>query len=58
MPIKATRTLLTGSTFNGSLSDAKFRTDANFGFEVPVEVAGVDPEILTPRETWAEQRRL
>jgi phosphoenolpyruvate carboxykinase (ATP) len=54
MPIKATRTLLTAA-LNGSLKDAEFRTDANFGFEVPVSVEGVDATILTPRETWADK---
>ncbi|WP_395173399.1 phosphoenolpyruvate carboxykinase [Roseibium alexandrii] len=54
MPIKATRTLLQAA-LSGDLSNAEFRTDANFGFEVPVEVAGVDTEILTPRDTWADK---
>jgi len=54
MPIKATRTLLTAA-LSGSLKDAEFRTDANFGFEVPVSVSGVDASILTPRDTWADK---
>lgn len=54
MPIKATRSLLTAA-LDGSLNDAEFRTDANFGFEVPVAVDGVDTKILTPRDTWADQ---
>jgi phosphoenolpyruvate carboxykinase (ATP) len=54
MPIKATRTLLTAA-LNGSLKEAEFRTDANFGFQVPVSVEGVDDTILTPRETWADK---
>ena len=54
MPIKATRTLLTAA-LNGSLKEAQFRTDANFGFDVPVSVEGVDDKILTPRETWADK---
>ena len=53
MPIKATRSLLTAA-LDGSLNDADFRTDANFGFSVPVEVSGVDTSILTPRSTWAD----
>ena len=53
MPIKATRTLLTAA-LDGSLRDAEFRTDANFGFDVPTEVPGVDTRILTPRDTWAD----
>ncbi|MBO6510317.1 MAG: phosphoenolpyruvate carboxykinase [Roseibium sp.] len=54
MPIKATRALLQAA-LSGDLKDAEFRTDANFGFEVPVAVDGVDSQILTPRETWADK---
>jgi len=53
MPIKATRALL-NAALDGSLNDAEFRTDPNFGFEVPVAVAGVDSAILDPRGTWAD----
>src|SRR5690606_24768525 len=53
MPIKATRALLTAA-LDGSLSDATFRRDPNFGFEVPVAVPGVDPALLDPRATWAD----
>jgi len=54
MPIKATRALLTAA-LNGSLNDAEFRIDGNFGFSVPVAVAGVDGSILNPRDTWADK---
>ncbi|MEO5867342.1 MAG: phosphoenolpyruvate carboxykinase [Sphingomonas sp.] len=54
MPIKATRALL-NAALDGSLNDAEFRTDPNFGFKVPVAVAGVDSHILDPRETWANK---
>jgi phosphoenolpyruvate carboxykinase (ATP) len=59
MPIKATRALL-GAALDGSLNEAEFRTDANFGFAVPVAVEGVDsaildPNILDPRATWADK---
>ena len=53
MPIKATRALLTAA-LNGELKKAEFRTDANFGFQVPVAVPGVDATILDPRSTWAD----
>jgi len=51
MPIKATRALLTAA-LDGSLSEATFRKDANFGFDVPVTGPGVDAGLLDPRSTW------
>jgi len=54
MPIKATRALL-AAALDGSLKDAEFRTDPNFGFEVPVLVSGVEASILDPRETWSDK---
>lgn len=54
MPIKATRALL-NAALDGSLNEAEFRTDPNFGFAVPVAVPGVDSAILDPRETWADK---
>ena len=54
MPIDATRRLLS-SALDGSLLDAKMRVDENFGFEVPLEVNGVDKIILTPRDTWEDK---
>jgi len=53
MPIKATRALL-NAALDGSLNDAEFRKDRNFGFDVPVSVEGVDNGILDPRSTWAD----
>ena len=53
MPIKATRALL-NAALDGSLNDAEFRKDVNFGFDVPVLVSGVDSAILDPRTTWAD----
>ncbi|MBO9407938.1 phosphoenolpyruvate carboxykinase [Shimia sp. R10_1] len=54
MPIKATRALLTAA-LDGSLNHVEFRKDANFGFEVPVSVPGVDDSLLDPRGTWADK---
>jgi phosphoenolpyruvate carboxykinase (ATP) len=51
MPIKVTRALLSAA-LDGSLNGASFRTDAHFGFAVPVSVPGVDDRILDPRSTW------
>ncbi|WP_265563114.1 phosphoenolpyruvate carboxykinase [Sphingomicrobium arenosum] len=54
MPIKATRALL-DAALDGSLKDAEFRKDPNFGFAVPVAVPGVDSAILDPRSTWDDK---
>jgi phosphoenolpyruvate carboxykinase (ATP) len=53
MPIAATRALLSAA-LGGSLANARFRKDPTFGFEVPVEVPGVDSALLDPRSTWAD----
>jgi phosphoenolpyruvate carboxykinase (ATP) len=55
MPIKATRALL-AAALDGSLKSASFRTDPNFGFEVPLAAPGVDSALLDPRETWSDKR--
>jgi phosphoenolpyruvate carboxykinase (ATP) len=53
MPIAATRALLRAA-LDGELDDVEYRTDPIFGFEVPVEVPGVDSTLLDPRSTWSE----
>jgi len=53
MPIKATRALL-NAALDGSLNAATFKKDPNFGFEVPVEVAGVETRLLDPRGAWVD----
>src|SRR5438045_9474188 len=52
MPIKETRALL-NAALDGSLKNAEFRKDPNFGFEVRVAVPGGDSKLLDPRGTWA-----
>ena len=39
----------------GSLASAKTKRDPVFGFEVVTECPGVSPEILWPRDTWADK---
>ena len=51
MPIKVTRNLLT-AVLDGSLRNAKFRTDPYFGFSVPTSVPGIEPHLLYPFKTW------
>jgi phosphoenolpyruvate carboxykinase (ATP) len=54
MPIRATRALL-AAALDGSLARADFRRDANFGFDVPMAVPGVDATLLDPRATWQDK---
>jgi len=54
MPIKVTRALLTAA-LDGSLRDAKFRTDPYFGFAVPTSLPGVPADILDPVTTWKDK---
>ena len=54
MPIRATRALL-HAALDGSLSEAQFRKDSNFGFDVPVSVPGVAEVLLDPRRTWEDK---
>ncbi|MFP7675792.1 phosphoenolpyruvate carboxykinase [Marivita sp. S0852] len=54
MPIKVTRSLLSAA-LNGSLAEAEFRKDPNFGFEVPIAASGVAEVLLDPRRTWENQ---
>jgi phosphoenolpyruvate carboxykinase (ATP) len=53
MPISATRALL-HAALQGLLRDVRYRRDPIFGFEVPLEVAGVDSKLLDPRSTWRD----
>jgi phosphoenolpyruvate carboxykinase (ATP) len=53
MPIAATRALLRAA-LAGELDGADYRVDPVFGFEVPVEVPGVDAKLLDPRSTWRD----
>src|SRR5437764_11926645 len=53
MPIAATRALL-HAALSGELANVQFRTDELFGFEVPVEVPGVDAQLPDPRATWRD----
>ncbi|MFN2629138.1 MAG: phosphoenolpyruvate carboxykinase (ATP) [Gaiellaceae bacterium] len=53
IPITATRALL-HAALEGELEGVEFRTDDIFGFEVPIDVPGVDSALLDPRSTWAD----
>ncbi|MAU41409.1 MAG: phosphoenolpyruvate carboxykinase (ATP) [Kordiimonas sp.] len=51
MSIAHTRALL-NAALDGELDTVEFRTDPNFGFDVPTSCAGVPAAILDPRSTW------
>ncbi|MSO43762.1 MAG: phosphoenolpyruvate carboxykinase (ATP) [Thermoleophilia bacterium] len=53
MPIKATR-LLVRAAIAGDLDHAETRQDPIFGLHVPVNVPGVDPALLDPKQTWPD----
>jgi phosphoenolpyruvate carboxykinase (ATP) len=53
MPIAATRALLRAA-LSGELEDVRYREDTLFGFEVPLEVPGVEASLLDPRSTWRD----
>ena len=53
MPIEATRSML-HAALDGHLDEAEFRVDELFGFEIPLEVQGVDSALLDPRGTWRD----
>ncbi|MFG7489423.1 phosphoenolpyruvate carboxykinase [Methylorubrum rhodesianum] len=54
MPIRVTRRLLSAA-LDGSLAQTEFRRDPYFGFSVPVEVPGVETQVLSPVETWTNK---
>ena len=51
--ITHTRTLL-DAALSGALSDAEYRRDPIFGFELPEHCDGVPDNILRPEETWPD----
>jgi phosphoenolpyruvate carboxykinase (ATP) len=53
MKLTDTRKLLQAA-LSGALEHAPMRRDAVFGFEVPLMVAGIDDQILNPRNTWTD----
>ena len=51
--IKNTRHLL-NEALSGNLSNIEMRKDENFGFMIPISIAGIDSSILNPRNTWTD----
>jgi phosphoenolpyruvate carboxykinase (ATP) len=53
MKLSVTRKLLQ-AILSGEIDGAPTRVDANFGFEVPETLEGVDANVLNPRTAWAD----
>jgi phosphoenolpyruvate carboxykinase (ATP) len=51
--LAATRRLVTAA-LSGELDTAGMRVDGNFGFEVPLAVAGLPDRLLDPRANWSD----
>lgn len=56
MKIAYTRAML-NAALNGELDDAETFVDSFFGLSVPKAVNGVPPEVLNPRNTWADKQK-
>jgi phosphoenolpyruvate carboxykinase (ATP) len=52
--LKNTRAII-DAIHSGALKTAKTERDPTFGFEIVTEVPGVPPEILHPRNCWADK---
>ena len=51
MSLKATRALL-NAALEGEFDDVELQVEPTLGVKMPVTCAGVDDEILNPRDTW------
>ncbi|HVE76521.1 MAG TPA: phosphoenolpyruvate carboxykinase (ATP) [Actinomycetota bacterium] len=51
--LPSTRRIISAAV-SGELDRAEMRRDPIFGFDVPVDIEGVDSAILNPRETWKD----
>lgn len=56
MSIKTTRSCI-DAILDGSIELADFKSDPNFGFEVPLALQGVSSKILDIRSTWSDPER-
>ena len=54
MSIKATRACI-DAILDGSIKDASFVEDSNFGFQVPTELPGVPANVCNPRDAWSDK---
>ena len=52
--LKTTRKMLEAA-LSGELANTAYRTDEVFGLQVPLEISGVETELLTPEKTWQDK---
>lgn len=52
--IPTTRAIVT-AIVNGDLRQATYETLPGFKLEIPLEISGVDSQLLNPRKTWKDQ---
>ena len=53
MKLDDTRAILK-AILNGEIEKSQSRKDVNFDFEIPVALAGVNAEVLDPRQSWGD----
>lgn len=54
MSIKNTRKCI-DAILDGSINNVEFATDERFGFQIPKTLGDVPPEVLNPRDSWADK---
>jgi phosphoenolpyruvate carboxykinase (ATP) len=54
MSLKVTRKII-DAVHSGELNSASFEEFPVFGFKIPKSIQGVQPEILMPKNTWADK---
>jgi phosphoenolpyruvate carboxykinase (ATP) len=54
MSLPHTRALVTAA-LDSSLAGAEFTTEQAFGLSIPTSCPGVPPELLNPRNAWADK---
>jgi phosphoenolpyruvate carboxykinase (ATP) len=54
-PLAVTRALI-NAALSGALDTVEMRRDENFGFAVPLAVAGIEAKLLNPRSCWTDAK--
>eukprot|EP01134_Creolimax_fragrantissima_P005436 CFRG5436T1 len=54
MSLKTTRACV-DAILDGSIGKSEFKEDPIFGFEVPQQLADINPDVLVPRNAWGDK---